>query len=209
MRCGQALESLLVTSPTETNDLTDGAQLVRMMADAGVVQRGDPVLTQSTTPWRLPAESAQLDQVLQVLHATAERAQSRYPFHHGMGLAAPQVGVGRRVALVQPAPGEALLELVNPTVVSIGPLDDGEYEGCLSFFGVRGVVARPRWLVVDHASRGAVVRGRFDGRLARLVMHELDHLDGVLYDQRMGGPATVLPVEMYRQVTASRRRGRG
>ena len=119
----------------------------------------------------------------------------------GAGLAAPQVHVPLRLVVFQ-APetrAEQLLSeterydhtapltvLINPEVEVLGPEREGGWEGCLSVPGLRGVVERPahiRYRGLDHEGRPVERIAR--GFHARVVQHELDHLDGILYPQRM------------------------
>jgi peptide deformylase len=90
--------------------------------------------------------------------------------------------------------------LVNPRIVGESDDTDERYEGCLSFFDHRGLVSRPLRIEVEHARcDGSRVITSFDRALARLVAHEIDHLEGRLYVDRMPAGAPLLPVEEYRQ----------
>ncbi len=101
----------------------------------------------------------------------------------GVGLAAPQVGILRRVVLVDT--GDTILELVNPTLVET----DGEQvgaEGCLSVPGKYGLVKRPYYAKVRAQDRfGNWFEAEGEELTARCFCHELDHLDGILYTQVM------------------------
>ena len=101
----------------------------------------------------------------------------------GAGLAAPQVGILKRAVVIDV--GEGLIELVNPEILS----SEGEQmciEGCLSVPGRRGRVLRPE-KVLMHAQdrRGKHIELEGEGFLANAICHELDHLDGVLYVDKM------------------------
>ncbi len=101
----------------------------------------------------------------------------------GAGLAAPQVGILKRAVVIDV--GEGLIELVNPEILS----SEGEQmciEGCLSVPGRRGRVLRPEKVLV-HAQdrRGKHIELEGEGFLANAICHELDHLDGVLYVDKM------------------------
>ena len=102
---------------------------------------------------------------------------------NGVGLAAPQVGILRRVVLVDN--GEEILELVNPTLVET----DGEQvgaEGCLSVPGKYGLVKRPYYAKVRAQDRfGDWYEAEGEELIARCFCHELDHLDGIVYTQVM------------------------
>ena len=101
----------------------------------------------------------------------------------GVGLAAPQVGILRRVVLVDN--GEEILELINPSLVET----DGEQigaEGCLSIPGKYGLVKRPMYAKVRAQDRdGNWFETDGEELTARCFCHELDHLDGILYTQQM------------------------
>ena len=101
----------------------------------------------------------------------------------GVGLAAPQVGILRRVVLVDT--GEEILELINPTLVETDGEQEGP-EGCLSVPGKYGLVKRPYWAKVRAQDRnGDWYEAEGEELIARCFCHELDHLDGILYTQVM------------------------
>ena len=101
----------------------------------------------------------------------------------GVGLAAPQVGILRRVVLVDT--GEEILELVNPTMVETSGEQEGP-EGCLSVPGKYGLVKRPNYAKVRAQDRdGNWYEAEGEELIARCFCHELDHLDGIIYTQVM------------------------
>lgn len=112
----------------------------------------------------------------------------------GIGLAAPQVGVGKRVIVVDVSPVEkeiAPLALVNPEIVERKGLVEGT-EGCLSIPGVEGIVPRAEYVLVRALDpQGQPVRIRAEGLLSRALQHEIDHLDGILFIDRI--PAAAAP----------------
>ncbi|WP_341895364.1 peptide deformylase [Ferrovibrio terrae] len=108
----------------------------------------------------------------------------------GQGLAAPQVHVPLRVAVfLTPDEGDGereLVTLVNPRWEALGPEQDTAWEGCLSVPGMRGLV--PRYTRIRYEGTlpdGTPLQREVGGWHARVVQHELDHLDGILYPQRM------------------------
>jgi len=106
----------------------------------------------------------------------------------GIGLAAPQVGVGRRLIVVSPTgePEDATVHL-NPRVVETSKEEVEFEEGCLSFPEIRGNVIRPERVTVEFTDlEGKTFRGEADGLLARVLQHEIDHLDGILFVTKFG-----------------------
>ncbi len=106
----------------------------------------------------------------------------------GVGLAATQVGVLKRIAVVNPVPDDSgkLLKLVNPKIVSVSEETGSFEEGCLSVPGIRGNVIRPVAITLEYQDEKGekhVLEG--DGLVARIVQHEIDHLDGVLFVDRL------------------------
>ena len=117
-----------------------------------------------------------LHKLLNEMRETLEEA-------NGVGLAAPQVGILRRVVIVDT--GEEILELVNPEMLET----DGEQvgpEGCLSVPGKYGLVKRPYWAKVRAQDRdGNWYEAEGEELIARCFCHELDHLDGIVYTEVM------------------------
>ena len=101
----------------------------------------------------------------------------------GVGLAAPQVGILRRVVLVDT--GEEILELINPTLLQTSGEQEGA-EGCLSVPGKYGLVKRPYYATVRAQDRhGNWFECEGEELIARCFCHELDHLDGIIYTEVM------------------------
>lgn len=169
------------------------------MRGLGVVQSGDARLQRKARLLDLPGEAAAAKRVVARLLASTEEIAQVHVFGKGMGLAAPQLGIDRSAAVVRPADTAEPIVLFNPVVVDESSERDEQFEGCLSFFDVRGLVPRPLWLDVSHqTTSGRQVVTRFEYGLARLVGHEVDHLHGVLYTDRMRPGVTPIGVEEYR-----------
>ncbi len=101
----------------------------------------------------------------------------------GVGLAAPQVGILRRVVVIDC--GEGLIEAINPEIIETSGEQCG-YEGCLSFPGKSGYVVRPNEVVMRAYNRnGELIEYRGEGLLARAMLHECDHLDGHVYLEKV------------------------
>ena len=99
----------------------------------------------------------------------------------GLGLAAPQIGILRRVCVILDEDETTYLELVNPEIVSQEGEQEG-FEGCLSLAGMYGIVKRPMKVKIKAQDRtGAVVEYEREGITARCFCHEIEHLDGHMY----------------------------
>ena len=144
------------------------------MAIRKIVERGDPVLEKVCRP--VTEFNERLHILLDDMAETLEEAG-------GVGLAAPQVGVLRRVCIVEDGEGE-IIELINPEVVETEGEQTG-LEGCLSIPGRYGVVTRPYKVRVRAQDRyGAFFEIEDEELTARCFCHEIEHLDGHLYTER-------------------------
>jgi peptide deformylase len=151
-----------------------------------ILRMGDPRLLVPAAPVpRVP--SAELDALLADLRDTMRGA-------NGAGLAAPQIGVPLRVVIFgmesnpryPDAPPVPHTELVNPVLTPLSDETEEGWEGCLSVPGLRGIVPRFRRLRYEGLDpAGQPIRREVDGFHARVVQHECDHLDGILYPMRM------------------------
>jgi peptide deformylase len=102
----------------------------------------------------------------------------------GVGLAAVQVGVLRRVVIIEVVEDE-LIELINPEIIEKRDTQNGA-EGCLSFKGIYGMVERPMYVRVKAQDRfGNEITVEGEALLARAVCHEVDHLDGVVFTEHV------------------------
>ncbi|WP_342442670.1 peptide deformylase [Lysinibacillus sp. FSL K6-0057] len=118
--------------------------------------------------------------------------------YDGVGIAAPQIDVGLRVAIVELGEERDILEMINPTVVETDGAEV-DIEGCLSFPGLYGEVERPSYVKIEACDReGRVYELEAGGFDARAILHELDHLDGVLFDSKIKRIVTAEELEeMY------------
>ncbi len=145
-----------------------------------VVKYGDAVLEKTTEPVeKFDEELAKLcEDMFESMYAA-----------NGVGLAAPQIGLGRRLAVIDVTVGknpEAKVVLANPEIIHAEG-EQREEEGCLSVPGFRGNVARPQYVTVRAQDvRGKPFEMNGEGLLARAFCHELDHLDGVLFLKHLG-----------------------
>ena len=144
-----------------------------------IVKYGDPVLEKPAAT--VKNFDAELEQLAEDMFASMYAAQ-------GVGLAAPQIGKGIRLAIVDVSNGknpEAKIVLVNPELIH-GEGEVREEEGCLSIPGFRGYVVRPQFVTVKAQNlKGEPFEIRGENLLARAFCHEIDHLQGVLFIQHL------------------------
>lgn len=170
------------------------------MAAAGIVQRGADVLVTPGRWFDLPREAVLAEETLERLGRALTHVTGLHGFRKGIGLAAPQLGLPLAAAIVRPVGAREPIVLLNPRVVATSLEADEQFEGCLSFFDVRGLVARPLRLTVESAQpSGERIRVTYEQAVARLVAHEVDHLYGRLYPDRMPAGAPLVPVTEYDQ----------
>lgn len=147
---------------------------VKKVALRNVVTKEDPILKKKSRV--VEAFDDKLNQLLD------DMAETMYK-EEGCGLAAVQVGILKRVVVVDV--GEGLLELINPEIMSQEG-EQNEYEGCLSFPGESGVTSRPATVKIKAQNRNGqwcVYKG--EGLKARCFCHEIDHLDGIVFTDRL------------------------
>jgi len=135
------------------------------------------IVTYSNPILRRKAESLEdIDDTIRQL--IDEMGETMYA-NDGVGLAAPQVGVSKRVVVLDG--GEGLMSLVNPEIIQMGEEEETMEEGCLSLPEIRLDVSRPTRIVArGRNDKGELVEMELDGLLARIFQHEIDHLNGIL-----------------------------
>ena len=141
------------------------------MAKLKILKMGDETLRKVCRPVDAitPRIHTLLDDMIETMHAA-----------DGVGLAAPQVGILRRIVVIE-TPDEGLFELINPKIIAFAGEQESE-EGCLSVPGRWGITRRPMHVTVRALHRaGETITVTGSGLLAKALCHELDHLDGKLY----------------------------
>jgi peptide deformylase len=161
-----------------------------------VARMGHPVLRERAQPLsasdlRTAAVQKLIDDMIETMHE-----------YHGVGLAGPQVHEGIRVFVAlldeEPGPDSETFVLVNPEIVPRGEETEEGWEGCLSIPDIRGLVPRHTDIVVRALDReGRSIERRLRRFPARVVQHETDHLDGVLFFDRMSSPRSLTFLEEF------------
>ena len=167
-----------------------------VMSILKVARMGHPVLRERA---RAVDAAALRDRLLQKLIDDMVETMHEY---HGVGLAAPQIHEGIRlfVALLaeEPGPDTDAVAIVNPEIVPQVPAVEEGWEGCLSIPDIRGMVPRYTDIVLRGLDRhGAPLELRLKHFAARVAQHETDHLDGVLFFDRMTSMTSLTYLEEY------------
>jgi peptide deformylase len=159
--------------------------------DAVLRRKAEPVATIDDTLQRL------IDDMIQTMYDAP-----------GIGLAAPQVGISLRLFVVDVTSGRdanALMTFINPEIIKAEGRSQ-EDEGCLSLPGVYGPTPRATHVVVRGTNRqGEIVEVEGEGLLARAFQHEMDHLQGMLFFNRMGPAARDLVTRKFKRAQRQRR----
>src|ERR1700687_3753741 len=189
-RCGGILTTMPDKSPSSKSAAAGGSGTQEVQETAAIstaapgkiypiVKYGDPILEKSTG--RVMKFDADLEQLAEDMFASMYAAQ-------GVGLAAPQIGLSIRLAVVDVTGGknaEAKIVFVNPEVIHAEG-EKREEEGCLSIPGFRGYVVRPQFVTVRaQNAKGETFDIRGEELLARAFCHEIDHLNGILFIQHL------------------------
>jgi peptide deformylase len=163
-----------------------------------IVKKDNMLLRQRSAPLLLPNENLLVERVACDLRDTLQIHASVPPSPKGIGLAAPQISEAYRIfALLSMNAG--LEVFVNPVITWMSTETDVQFEGCLSFIEVRGRVKRSLGITIEYSNeQGHSKSQTFSNALARIVQHEIDHLDGVLYDYRMPSGEQLVSYEDYR-----------
>lgn len=144
------------------------------MALRNIVKKGDPILGKKCRTVEEVNEKIcmLIDDMTETMHENA-----------GVGIAAPQVGMLKRICVCEPEEGQ-VIELINPEIIESEGEQEG-YEGCLSVPGLVGCVKRPAMVKVRTLNRqGEKEVYEFNGFGAVVASHEIDHLDGILYTDK-------------------------
>jgi peptide deformylase (EC 3.5.1.88) len=147
------------------------------MAIRNIVKKGDEILRKRSK------EVKEINDKIRELFD--DMKETLYNTGNGIGLAAPQVGILKRMIVIDLGDGTGPMEIINPVILK----QEGEQvdvEGCLSVPGVYGEVKRPAHMVVEYTNiDGKKVKVDATGLLARCLSHEIDHLDGILFTDKV------------------------
>ena len=171
-----------------------------------IQELGNPILRTPAEPIR-DASAAEVASLIQDMLDTMLAA-------NGVGIAAPQIGISKRVFIVASRPNDRyphapLMEptaMINPVLQWASTETEKDWEGCLSIPGLRALVPRSRAIRVcyTHAKTGLEVSAEYEGFLARVWLHENDHLNGVVFPDRVESSHDFVTDKEYRRILNSR-----
>jgi len=166
-----------------------------------ITQLGEPVLRRVSKSVPLPLSKTH-DRLIDAMIVTMKKAK-------GVGIAAPQVGIGLRLFIVAPepslrypkAPRMDPVAMINPVLVKHSKKVVTDWEGCLSIPGLRGRVPRYQSLEIEFTDRaGRRLRGKLSGFVARIFQHEFDHINGNVYVDRVRDTRTFMTESEFRKL---------
>ncbi len=171
-----------------------------------IAELGQPVIRERAVPIANPGDEEIQALIDDMLHTVAEVG--------GMGIAAPQVFVPKRLVIIASRPNERYpyapnmepTAMINPEIAWASETKETDWEGCLTVPGIRGLVPRHESIAVRYLSRsGTSVETEFQGFLARVFQHEVDHLDGVVFLDRVGSTKDLVTEKEWRKQVKNRR----
>jgi len=144
------------------------------MALRKIRTEGDPILRKKSRP---------IDEITDRIKTLLEDMEETMRDAQGVGLAAPQVGILRRAVVIDV--GDGIIKMINPEIIDTKGAEI-DVEGCLSIPGIAGTVERPEYVKVKFLNEdGEEVLLEGEGLLARAICHEIDHLDGILFTDKV------------------------
>jgi peptide deformylase len=167
------------------------------MAVRTILQLGDPALRDQAAAYDFGRDRVDLEELVQDLSDTL--AHWRKETGYGRGIAAPQIGVPKRVIFVK-LPGDAPWPLINPEILLPSEEKILVWDACLSFLCIFMQVERHQEITVRYQDLGGQwqeVRAGLAKDLSELLQHEIDHLDGVLCIDRVKDPRTICTKEEF------------
>ena len=165
-----------------------------------ISQLGNPVLRQPSQVVE-NIQDSRIQQLIDNLISTVQQA-------NGVGIAAPQVAMGDRLFVVASrpnlrypqAPHMEPTAMINPRIIASSTETVKDWEGCLSIPGIRGLVPRSRSIEIEYTSRdGQLHRQEFTDFVARIFQHEHDHLDGIVFLDRVESTQELMTEDEYQK----------
>jgi len=151
------------------------------------------------------AQNAEIKQIIETLQDTLATTQ-------GVGIAAPQISVSKRIIIVasRPTPrypSAPLMEptvMINPSFQTLSDIREKDWEGCLSIPGIRALVPRYKEILINYTNQqGDLVEATLEGFVARVFQHEFDHLEGKVYLDRVEDNRDIFAESEYLRISSA------
>ena len=183
------------------NKVTNLRKVSDIMTSLKLHLKGDPILARKAEP----VTNIRSEEFQAFIDDLAEACRE----YEGVGIAAPQVGQSQRVFIMASRPNSRYPDapemeaeaVINPRILNQSENQTLDWEGCLSIPGYRGLVARPWEIQVEYQNRsGETVQRTLSDFAARIFQHEYDHLEGILYLDRMEDNTPLITLEEYEKM---------
>ncbi|MEM8833173.1 MAG: peptide deformylase [Pseudomonadota bacterium] len=172
-----------------------------MILHDDIRQIDDAILREKSVPVNLD-DQQEIESLFSEMREVLDISATRYEFTWAKGISAVQLGRLKQACLIW-TPQLDWLSFINPKITKESEEKNYGWEGCLSFFDKRGLVLRPDWIEVTFYDQGKEQTTRkFEGNDARILSHEIDHMHGVLYIDRIENEDFILDVEEYDKLKA-------
>ncbi|TAH33912.1 MAG: peptide deformylase [Alphaproteobacteria bacterium] len=140
---------------------------------------------------------SEAEQVWRKMESIMEELRTIHDFRNSLGLSAIQIGIPLRMCIIW-TPQRGYIHMANPEILEASAQVSSEYEGCLSFFDVRGRVARPYGILTRYLQKDFTTKEQaFTSWSARIIQHEIDHMNGIIYTDRMQAGERPIAYEDY------------
>jgi peptide deformylase len=153
----------------------------------------------------IDTQNAETQQIIETMQDTLAATQ-------GVGIAAPQISVSKRIIIIasRPTPRYPSAPLMEPTVMinpafqTLSDTTEKDWEGCLSIPGIRALVPRYKEILINYTNQqGDLVEARLEGFVARVFQHEFDHLEGTVYLDRVEDNRDIFAESEYFKISSS------
>ena len=165
-----------------------------------ILDKSNPKLRTIASMVNIPSEDLLCKQIIRDLCDTIDDIILKHPFKKGIGLNAVQLGFAKHIFVIK-MPKMANKIFINAKLLEVSSETDKQYEGCLSFFQFRGKVERSLKIFLEYYNENYKNQKKwFSFGEARLIQHELDHLNGILYVDRMHKNDELITYDDYKKM---------
>ena len=177
----------------------------KLLKVAKLGETGEEILRQKA----IPVKDVKSGEIQELIDSMTETMQDL----SGVGIAAPQVSKSLRIFVIHSHPGVRYpnapefgpVAIINPEITNLSEEKEKDWEGCLSVPGIRGMVLCHKSLTLEYVTReGERKKENFGGFLARIIQHETDHLNGILFPDRVENEKDLISEKDYQEMVAKK-----